>query len=191
MIDNKDIEKYRSIKAPSELKTRILRDCNFEERKMRRTLQIFADPRFVRRMSAVAACFLLVFVGFIALRLADTTPSVSYEGHEVRSREVTVQGAVPLSAKNLGAPSGVGLKVDAKSETTVTVSDGTLYIQGVGGEMVDCGTRLTVTKDTEIWWSVSGEEKLYKLTLVSDGESVDYTLEFKDDTPGGVLYKNK
>ena len=60
MFDQKEIESYRNIKVPSELKTRILADCNAESARGKRNIG-GALPRsgMIRSLSAIAACLVL------------------------------------------------------------------------------------------------------------------------------------
>ena len=83
MINNRDIEKYRNIKAPSELRTRVLRACEIEERKQKanQSGRFFANPRFIRGMSAVAACLVLVMLSFVAVRMVSVDALLTYNGN--------------------------------------------------------------------------------------------------------------
>lgn len=69
MLNNSDIEKYRSIKAPAELKNRVLEQAA-AARPKRKILNI-------RTMSAIAACFLvlLVCIPFLNTNKAPVTIS--------------------------------------------------------------------------------------------------------------------
>ena len=191
MINNEDIVKYRSIKAPSELKTRVLKACEAEERKLRanQNNRFFANPLFIRGMSAVAVCLALVMLSFVAVRMVSVDASLTYNGNEV-SEEISV-GAAAMSAKSVSSIAGLPLMVEANRNTVVKVSHGTLYVADNKGNAVNCGTELEVSEDTEIWWDIDGENTKCFLTVSTKNKTTEYILEFKDDTPNGVLYKNK
>ncbi len=191
MINNEDIVKYRNIKAPSELRTRVLRACELEERKQKanQSSRYFANPRFIRGMSAVAACLVLVMLSFVAVRMVSVDALLTYNGNEV-SEEIEM-GMVAMGAKSVTSISGIPLNVETNGKTTVVVSGGNLYVADSEGNAVNCGDELEISKNTDIWWDVSGENEKCFLTVSTKNETTEYILEFKDDTPNGVLYKNK
>ena len=191
MISNKDIEKYRSIKAPSELRTRVLRACEIEERKQKanQSGRFFANPRFIRGMSAVAACLVLVMLSFVAVRMVSVDASLTYNGNEV-SGGIEMGGAA-MGAKSVASISGIPLSIETNGKATVKVSHGYIYVADSEGNAVDCGDDLEISENTDIWWDVSGENEKCFLTVSTKNETTEYILEFKDDTPNGVLYKNK
>ena len=88
MFDNKDLEAYRNIKAPSELKTRILADCEAEtERGQRKIGGAFPSRRLVRSLSAIAACFVLAVAIVSMTRMNASFVTLPTRERPSRARE--------------------------------------------------------------------------------------------------------
>ena len=190
MFDQKQIEQYRNIKAPSELKFKIAADCNREAVRGNRIIGgAFPMQRLVRSLSAVAACLVLAVAVFSLARMNTELVTVSYGGTAVSEEKTVIDRSQALSARAV-EPVGIPLSFDVKGEATVTVSDGGLYTVNEGGEEINSlGSATVITEDTFIWWAVADGFGRYEMTVEINGEQTVFILELNEDTPDGVIYK--
>lgn len=193
MFEQKEIQAYRSIKAPSELKNRITADCEAKNvRGVRNIGGAFPMHGFVRSLSAVAACFALAVAIFSLARMNTEFVTLSYEGTTVTADAVAV--AMPTALAGSMAreitPSGIELSFDVRGEATVTVSGGCLYTMSAdGAEIFSLGSETAITEDSVLWWTVDGDEGEFLLTVTADGKQTVFVLELNENTPDGVIYK--
>ena len=193
MFEQKEIQAYRSIKAPSELKNRITADCEAENaRGIRKIGGAFPMHGFVRSLSAVAACFVLAVAIFSLARMNTEFVTLSYEGTTVTADAVAV--AMPTALAGSMAreitPSGIELSFDVRGEATVTVSGGCLYtVSADGAEILSLGSETAITEDSVLWWTVDGEGDEFLLTVTADDKQTVFVLELNENTLDGVIYK--
>ena len=193
MFEQKEIQAYRSIKAPSELKNRITADCEAENvRGIRKIGGAFPMHGFVRSLSAVAACFALAVAIFSLTRMNTELVTLSYGGSAVTAEGVAISAPTAFAdsmAREI-TPLGIELAFDIRGEATITVSGGCLYIVSADGtETISLGNEVTITGDTVLWWTVEDGEGEFLLTVAADDEQTVFVLERNENTPDGVIYK--
>lgn len=193
MFEQKEIQAYRSIKAPSELKNRITADCEAEHvRGTRKIGGAFPMHGFVRSLSAVAACFVLAVAIFSLTRMNTEFVTLSYEGTTLTGAKTVVGKPATLSdsmAREI-TPMGIRLAFDTKGEAEITVSGGCLYaVSKDGEEILTLGGETVITEDTVLWWAVIEGSGNYELTVDADGKQTVFVLELNEETPDGVIYK--
>ena len=193
MFDNKEIEAYRNIKVPSELKTRILADCKAGATDGKRNIGgAFLSQRWIKSLSAVAACLVLAVAIFSMTRMDTSLVTLSYEGTIVSGERIAIGDTASLAEYSPRAvtPTGISLTFDVRGEAEISVSSGALYCIGENGEdIVSLGTNTKITEDTVIWWAVIGGSGASELTVTADGKETVYILEMTELTPSGVIYK--
>ena len=193
MFDNRDLETYRNIKVPSELKTKILADCEAEtERGQRKIGGAFPSRRLVRSLSAIAACFVLAVAIVSMTRMNTSFVTLSYEGTTVSGERTAIHEIASLAevGSRTVTPTGIPLAFDVRGEAEVAVSGGSLYgVSEDGEEVLSLGERTEITEDTVIWWAVISGSGTYELTVTADGKETVYILEMNELTPSGVIYK--
>ena len=192
MIDDKDIEEYRKIKAPSELKTRIMLDCETASRKSVRAIGgAYQNRQMIRTLSALAACLVLAVGIFSVTRMGSSPVTLSYCGMELTEEHTAVGGTAMMRLlPDETTPLGVPLEIETRKTTKITVSGGCLYREGDNGEdPVSCGTTVEIEENTTIWWAVENTTAQYELTVNADGKETVYILETSPDAPNGVIYK--
>lgn len=192
MFDNKDIEAYRNIKVPSELKTKILVDCEAEELRGKRVIGgAFPSQQLIRSLSAVAACFVLAVAIFSLTRMNTAPVTLSYEGTVLSHERLAVSdtASYALEARTV-TPAGIPLEIRSSGRAEITVSGGELFGLGEDGEqIVSLGECTEIIGDTVVWWSVGDSSATYELRVSADGEETVYILEQNDLAPNGVIYK--
>ena len=193
MFEQKEIQAYRSIKAPSELKNRITADCEAENvRGIRKIGGAFPMQGFVRSLSAVAACFVLAVAIFSLTRMNTELVTLSYEGSAVTTEGVAISAPTAFAdsmAREI-TPSGIELAFDVRGDATITVSGGCLYIASADGtDTISLGNAVAITGDTVLWWTVDGDEDKFLLTVTADDKQTVFVLERNENAPDGVIYK--
>ena len=192
MFDNKELEAYRNIKVPSELKTRILADCNAENEGGKRKIGgAFPSKRWIQSLSAVAACFAIAVAIFSMTRTETSIVGLSYEGTTVSGEGIAIRESASLAGmeSRTVTPTGIPLSVDVEGEAEIAVSGGSLYcVSEDGNQVTELGQKTRIQGRTDIWWAVLGSE-CYELTVTANGKDAVYVLDMTELAPNGVIYK--
>jgi len=192
MIDEKDIQEYRKIKAPSELKTRIMLDCEKESRRGVRAIGgAYQNRKIIRTLSTLAACLMLAVGIFSVTRMGSSPVTLSYAGIELTEERTAVGGTAAMrTLPDETTPLGVPLEIETQRNVKITVSGGCLYREGENGEdPVSYGTEIEIEGHTTVWWAVENTTAQYELTVNANGKEAVYILEVSPDAPSGVIYK--
>ncbi len=143
MINKKEIDAYRSIKAPDSLRQRVLSEDKEKNKRISST---------VRMCYALAATLLVLVVVFAFLPDAET--SLYYADTIVDNEAIVL---MPTSNRARIAPVSIvetqelPLYFEADKKTTVTVSDGELILVGKN-KRESVGQSITFNSDTELLW---------------------------------------
>lgn len=177
MFDSKDIETYRSVKAPEGLFERIAQDASAPKK----TARVIETNRFLRSASAIAACFLLVMTLTFTLGRDASDLYICVGGEELsRAGETMKVGETPAPLARLAeAPMGIPFTVSANERATVTLEGGELWTMGAEGEM-RCELPYTAEKG-EVLYLLPEADKISYLTLTENGKSVTYTVSIGED----------
>ena len=193
MFDNKELESYRNIKVPSELKTRILADCNAKATGGKRNIGgAFPSQGWIKSLSAVAACFVLAVAIVSMTRMNTSLVTLSYEGTTISGERIAIGENASLAeySPRSVTPTGIPITFDVRGEAEITVSSGGLYcVDESGEEVVFLGEHTKITGDMVIWWAAIGGLGASELTVTADGKETVYILEMTELTPSGVIYK--
>lgn len=169
MFDPKEVEAYRKISAPADLRERVLSS--------------YADipsagwnPYSMLRMaSSVAACLVLVIVlsVFTIGRIGDASVSVSGESllPECSASVHPEYGVAPLSvqpiAKSMTPSVSLPITLTLAEKTVISVSDGALSLMGDGEETVSLGSSFTADGQLTVNWCLpyDGTQNAFVMTL--------------------------
>lgn len=185
MFDKDEINDYRDICAPSDLKERISADC--------RRMRDGVSPKrsFVRRFSAVAACLLLLCSLALIYPALSPTVSVEYDTQKIGREGVSTDGGfsvLTLPVRSAGSIS-LPLTISCKKEATVSVSFGTLFCTDEDGTMICLGDRAEFTGETEFLWVIGDCREPCEITVASGLRKTVYVFEPSLNTEHGVIYK--
>lgn len=172
MFDSRDIEKYRSVKAPEGLKEKILQKAEGKKK-----ARIIGNGAFVRRATVIAACFLMVATFTLMLREKPSDFYISVGGEELRrGGESIVLGDMPATMTRLAnAPMGLPLVIEGKESVLVTVENGELWRE-TEEEAVMCALPYEAEAGQTIYF-VPSEANTSKITLTAGDESITYAVE--------------
>ena len=195
MFDNKEIEAYRSISAPADLRNRVL-SFDTEERKPARN-----TARMIRRVSTLAACLVLM-ICFSAMAITSMgAVGISVSGDALEKNEtmtVLENGVAPLSYdKRSLSQVEIPMTLAIEHETAITVSGGALCIVEEETdeirETVLSGTVYRTDSPESLIWTVSAdaEQKEFEMTLKSRFKTETITLAFDEHTGAWVISRRK
>ncbi len=196
MFDSKEIEAYRAISAPADLRQKVLSSCT-EEMKPARNFS-----RMIRTVSTLAACLVLVTC-FSVMALGNFfEANVFVSGEMVTSEEMQLLFTEDVTPLSLDARAFSHLEVpmtlEMRGKAEITVSDGILLILD---DMTDevlanvlPGTAYKTGKNiTGIWTVVSAdaEQKSFEMTIKSLFNTEVITLTYEETTGEWVIFKTK
>lgn len=171
MFDSKDIEAYQNIKAPQGLFERIATEASAPKKKAR----VIENVAFMRSLSAIAACFLLVITLTFTLGREVSDLYICVGGEDLRVAGETMKvGQMPTPLARLTEePMGIPFEIGAKDLVAVSLVGGELWSAGAEGATL-----------CELPYTAEAGEVLYlvptdgvsHLTLTVNGESVTYTV---------------
>ncbi len=194
MFDSKEIEAYRAISAPADLRQKVLSSCT-EEMKPARNFS-----RMIRTVSTLAACLVLVTC-FSVMALGNFFEADAFISGEMITEEATVfaeEEAMPLSldARTLSHVD-VPMTLEMRGKTEITVSDGVLLILDDTTdevlETVSSGTAYKTDKTTALIWTISAdaEQKSFEMTIKSLFNTEVITLTYEETLGEWLIFKTK
>ena len=166
MFDSKDIEKYRSVKAPEGLFERIAVEAGEPKKKAR----VIGTNAFVRTASAIAACFLMVMTVTFLLRDMPSDLYISVNGEVLSAETEMIVAAPALLSRVADEPMGIRFEPKGEGEITITVEGGELW--RFDGEATLCELPYVAESGCTLYWVATAPESC--MTLEADGESVTY-----------------
>ncbi len=155
MISQTDINKYRQIKAPKELKEKVLSSSKSSQSKKH-----FFN---VKTITSVAACLLVgVFCTFLFNNSTD---------------HVTITPISPANSYPRGIDS-VLLVVECDGDFDISTEDSSFYYYPDGSEKAECLTELkSVNNELEIQWKVSESPSYVEI----NGELYEISFSFSEE----------
>ncbi len=171
MFDSDQMEAYRNIKAPDELRERILQDAEMQSRK----------PRIVPILctAALTAAALLLVVG---LQSPSKTQSIrmngitlTEEGTAVTERNAGIATASARIADEICVPLTITLPAE------VTVTSGILCLPDGRGE-IESGVTVQLEENAQLEWCISAAQRSdsYSMLLSDRSGSSELSLEYDD-----------
>lgn len=179
MFDSRDIEKYRSVKAPEGLMDKILADAGAPKEK--KTARVIGKGAFYRSASAIAACFIFAVALSFMLRSEPSELYINVGGESLsRAGESVLVGDMPMAlGRQAELPMGIPFEIECADTVTVTVDGGELWTE-TGEESEKCMLPYAA-KDGDILYWVPDTATTSKLTLAANGKSVTYTANIGED----------
>ncbi len=194
IFDSKDIQAYKSIKAPEALKSKIYATGDLEKApSMQKKTSILTNRRLTKTLSAIAACLCFAVLAGTALGLLNGGQvAVSYFGAPLTEAGTQIQTnmAAP-AAQDMRQASGVviPITVEADSEATVTVSNGEIYTADENGEIGESlGKTAKIDSQTSLCWVVDQGATACELTVKQGLRAYTYVYESGADGVG-TLYR--
>ena len=174
MFSEEQVEAYKNITAPEEMRSRVLNSVGTQKKKSRSA---------VYRYAGLAACLVLI----IALSLVFTSQggvTIYSDGQVITEDGVPVYSAV--SAMSARGMFGIELEAELDGKTVISASEGNVYINGqlaegkIDAEMV------------AIVWDIvpTDTEKIYVLTFENSRGETSVNLLF-NETAGWMLCCDK
>ena len=169
MFDQKDVEAYRRIKAPEELREQVMRLEQKPEPTRTRTKWISFGSL------AAAACAAVLFIAALPPFAVRGETALLYQGVPIGAEPVSIPADHPQMTSGLREVSGgIPLALEIGETTRVSVSGGEFSLFDPEGELLGDGTEAEISEDVLLYWDLSGtEDTMFSLTLKTNGHQND------------------
>ena len=177
MFDQKDVEAYRRIKAPEELREQVMRLEQKPEPTRTRTKWISFGSL------AAAACAAVLFIAALPPFAVRGETALLYQGVPIGAEPVSIPADHPQMTSGLREVSGgIPLALETGETTRVSVSGGEFSLFDPEGELLGDCTEAEISEDVLLYWDLSGtEDTMFSLTLKTNGKQLTYVLSMRDD----------
>lgn len=178
MFDQKDVEAYRRIKAPEELREQVMR---LEKKPGADTHQNEMDFVWISGRCACAAVSLMPALPPFAVR-GET--ALLYQGVPIGAEPVSIPADHPQMTSGTSGSlrrnsSGAGNRRNDPGICFPAVNSACLIRRG---ELLGDGTEAEISEDVLLYWDLSGtEDTMFSLTLKTNGKQLTYVLSMRDD----------
>ncbi len=176
MFQKKDVEVYQDVKAPVELKNRIMSSIEQQRSRIRR-----------QQMTVVtaAACLAVVFSLSGMFEKNSTILSVNDTAVTHRALELEVSANYSLATASEGRSCEpffvVPMEIDVSEYAHIQVSDGTLQWEMETDAESEKRTEMEIMETTVIYWVVNGDaNKTPSCTITTGGEVYNYVIVFEE-----------
>lgn len=183
MFSDKQINDFRCIKAPDELRQKVLSDADALNTRSSSAGKI---KHRVFALSAAAAAVLVLTVGLpLGKAFSDARPVVSFNDNVLSSQPVpAVNEAAPAMASARSSETlSIPVELELKRETNISVSQGSFTV--TNSETTSEPTLLTVFTykgDIALEWNVpcDNTDETYIMTLENKLSQCEITLTYDD-----------
>lgn len=192
MFDKKTVDAYQNIKAPDDLKEKILSSYAVSKAPERRSW-----IKNMRLISSLAACLLLAvaFSVFAIRNFGEVSVSVggkSLASEPVELSELNISPALYSIEPRVSYEANVPVEIRVTGETRVSVSDGTMVISDADtGTVLYTGSEYTAGEDIAILWTVSSGTDTEQFEMLIDSSKKDFVLvlNYDENTGGWTIRK--
>ncbi len=175
MFDKQSIEAYRNIKAPEELREKVMR-LNPELSSPGSNHR--SKNAMLRPIAAVAcAAVICLAVSFSFWNQKDA--ALLYQGVPVEGEPAVIAADMPQSAALVrdSVPSGIPLELETAERTKVSVSGGELSAFDAEGMLLGSGREVELSGKAALYWDLSQSDNSdLLLVLATEAERFTYTL---------------
>ena len=186
MFDKKVVDAYQNIKAPDELKEKVLSSCTASKVPERKSWL-----KNMRLLSSLAACLLLaVAFSIFASRNFDEV-SVSVGGKALASEpvelsELNISPALYSAEPRVFYEADVPVEIRVNGTTRISVSGGMMKISDADtNEVLYTGSEFTTDEDVLIHWIVNNGTETKQFEMLIDGHKKDFVLILNYDENTG------
>lgn len=185
MFDKKVVDAYQNIKAPDELKEKILSSCTDAKAPERRSWM-----KNMRLLSSLAACLFLAVVFSVFAMHGSGETSVSVRGRALASEpvelsELNISPALYSAEPRAFYEAKVPVEVKVTGKTRISVSDGVMQVCDADTEEVlYTGCEFTTEEDILIQWIVNSgmETERFEMQIESRKTNFVLVLSYDEDT---------
>lgn len=165
MFDDKQIQSYKSINAPADLRQKVMTACENTDKVTK-----FPVRKTIYGLSTLAACMLLVIS---IVMFGNSQPLMLNAGGTTLSDESV---ALPYVAEGMAENVAYGLRVASLEPAQYTVEltgNQEMEVAGADGLAV-------LTEEGSIQWTVNvpNEDMVYKLSFLAEGKTYEVSLRY-------------
>lgn len=186
MFDKKVVDAYQNIKAPDELKEKVLSSCTASKARERKSLM-----KNMKLLSSLAACLILAVAFSVFAMRSSGGVSVSVRGRALASEpvelsELNISPALYSAEPRAFYEADVPVEVRVTGNTRISVSDGTVQISDADtGEVLFTGSEFTTEKDVLIHWIVNNVAQTEQFEMLIESHKEDFVLILSYDENTG------
>lgn len=170
MFDEKQIQSYKSIKAPADLRQKVMASCDNTEKVTK-----FPIRKTIYGLAPLAACMLLLVS---VMLFGNAKPLMLSVGTTTLSEESV---ALPRVTESVAENAAYGLRVASLEPEQYTVElTGSLEM-----EVINADGLAVITEDGSVKWTVDvpKDDMVYKLSLLAEGK--DYMVILRYNAQSG------
>lgn len=172
MFEDNQVSCYRSIKAPAELKARIISNNNNKKS---------INGNLIRIVSIVAMLMLVVGASAHLLRLS-WQQVILVEGQEINSEGIIFTGVDAAAFRELSVKVPMDFKVKGQI-TSISVSCGKLFVDNE----IEGQSSIELTQDMRLWWSIDTVGNLPACEMYVSSKNGNYTIIINKDKNGNLI----
>lgn len=176
MFEDNQVSSYRSIKAPAELKARIMSDNSRKKHNYGNLVRIVS----------VAAMLMLVVGASVHLLRLSWQQVILVEGQEINSEGIIFNGVDVAAFRELSVRVPMDFEVKGQP-TSISVSCGTLYVDNE----IEGQSSIELTQDMRLWWSVDTVGILPACEMYVSSKNGNYTIIISKDEMGNLIIRKK
>ena len=165
MFDEKQIQSYKSIKAPADLRQKVMISCDNTEKVTK-----FPVRKTIYGLVPLAACMLLLVS---VILFGNAKPLILNVGTTTLSNESV---ALPRVTEGVAENVAYGLRVASLEPEQYTVA----LTGSQEMEVINADGLAVLTEDGSVNWTVNVpmEDMVYKLTLLAEGKNYEVILRY-------------
>ena len=187
MFDKQSIEAYRNIKAPEELREKVMR-LNPELSSPGSNHR--SKNAMLRPIAAVACAAVICLAVHFPFGIKGCC--ALYQGVPVEGEPAVIAADMPQSAALVrdSVPSGIPLELETAERTKVSVSGGELSAFDAEGMLLGSGREVELSGKAALYWDLSQSDNSdLLLVLATEAERFTYTLSVSGS--GGTSFKKR
>lgn len=176
MFDETQVESYKSIRAPKELKEKILA-TQVEKSK--------PYGKMIRICSVAASVLVIIGLGLLLTR-KPVKQSVYIEDQKVNSAGITFTGVAMASLREMSVRIPLDFELEGQN-TTIKVSEGNLFTD----DDVDNGNTVVTDQNMRLWWVMSTVDQAKTYEMYVSSKRGNYIITLCCDDEGRFIIKKK
>ena len=175
MFNKEQMNAYNNIKAPAELRYKVL-----ETDKREKT----GYSKNIIKIASIAACMIITLCIISAYNIFNSSTKITIDGTSPVKDNIVLQGANSVSlasARNIKIIT-VPINIDTNKNTIISVSCGTIVVNDAqSGEMLMTDSEYSISKDTSLLWQIPETELAQNNTITVEAKNKTYILSLVYD----------
>ncbi len=175
MFSKEQTNAYKNIKAPAELRYKVLEDSKKEKADFSKNIIKFVS---------IAACMVITLCIISAYNIFSGSTEITIDGISPVKNSVVLQGtnSVSLATARTLEIITVPINIDTNKKTIISVSCGTIVVNDAqSGEMLMTDSEYSISKDTSLLWQIPETELTQSNIITVETKNKTYVLSLVYD----------